>query len=249
MPETHDPAIDAQFAAIGSARASEDLEQLVLALALERNHAQHLARVQLERDVLQVMAGPDAASHQPGLRPSRIGSDRARRRDARLGPLGTRLLRPEHERHDPILGAWADVHDAHGLAVPQHGRAVAQGGDLDEPVGDEDDRSTTRALATHDLEHPLGQVGGERRGGLVEDEHIRVGGQGTRQVDDPERGQRQVAHGILEVQVGDAQLRHPAAELGDRRGGQAQVVRHHQVRDERWVLIDRYHTERPGVAG
>ena len=45
----------------------------------------------------------------------------------------------EHQLDDPLLGARGDVDDADRLAVAQHGGAVADGGDLDQPVGDEDD--------------------------------------------------------------------------------------------------------------
>ena len=64
----------------------------------------------------------------------------------------------EHQLDDPLLRARRDVDDADGLALAQHGRAVADGGDLDHPVRDEDDRAVATPLAADDLEHALGEV-------------------------------------------------------------------------------------------
>ena len=53
-PERHGLAVDLELAAARTVRPREDVEQLVLALPLERDDAEHLARVELERDVLQL---------------------------------------------------------------------------------------------------------------------------------------------------------------------------------------------------
>ena len=82
------------------------------------------------------------------------------------------------------------VDDADGLALAQHGRPVADGGDLDHPVGDEDDRAIAAALAADDLEHPLGEVRRQGRGHLVEHQHVGLDGERPGEVDDPERGER-----------------------------------------------------------
>ena len=68
------------------------------------------------------------------------------------------------------------------------------------------ERSVPR-LAADDLEHPLGQVGRQGRGHLVEHEDVRLDGQRPGEVDDPQRGQRQVADEVGEVEVGDARAR------------------------------------------
>ena len=41
-------AVHAQLAAARALGAGEDVEELVLALALERHHSEHLARVEVE---------------------------------------------------------------------------------------------------------------------------------------------------------------------------------------------------------
>ncbi len=61
MAERDRRAIHEQLAAAGTHRSRKDVEQLVLALALERDHAEDLAGMELERGVLQPRAHPQAA--------------------------------------------------------------------------------------------------------------------------------------------------------------------------------------------
>ena len=56
MVERDGRAVHEQLAAARALGAGEDVEQLVLALALERDDPEHLARVQVERDVVQLRA-------------------------------------------------------------------------------------------------------------------------------------------------------------------------------------------------
>ena len=109
------------------------------------------------------------------------------------------------------------------------------------------ERSAPRWPADH-LEHPLGQVRGQGRGHLVEQQHVGLDRQRAGQVDDPERGQRQVAARWLdEVEVGDAELAEPVAERLDRRLGQPQVRPDVEVRDERRLLVDGDDPAAPGL--
>ena len=62
VPERHRPAVDGEVAAGRAVAPREDVEQLVLALALEGDDADDLARVDLERDVLELGAQREAAS-------------------------------------------------------------------------------------------------------------------------------------------------------------------------------------------
>ena len=57
--ETGD-VVDQELAAVGAARAGEDVEQLVLALALEGGDAEDLAGPQVEGDVLELGRRPAA---------------------------------------------------------------------------------------------------------------------------------------------------------------------------------------------
>ena len=56
MAEGDRRAVHEQLAAARAVRAGQDVEQLVLSLALERDDAQHLAGVEVERDVVQLGA-------------------------------------------------------------------------------------------------------------------------------------------------------------------------------------------------
>ena len=216
--------------------AREDVEQLVLALALERDHAEHLARVEVERDILQLVPRGEASRGDAGLhvgRPSRRGRS--------LGDRGHVLDDvAEHELDDPLLGALGHVDDADGLALAQDGRAVADGGDLDHPVGDEDDRAIAASLAADHLEDALGEVRGQGRGHLVEHQHVGLDRHRAGEVDDPERGQRHAPRHARQVQVVEAQLVEPVAEGLDRRLGQPEVGPDVQVRDQRRLLVDRH---------
>ena len=58
MPELYGLAVDLDVAARRPDRAGENAEQLVLALPLERDHAEHLAGQEVERDIIEL--GPDA---------------------------------------------------------------------------------------------------------------------------------------------------------------------------------------------
>ena len=124
---------------------------------------------EVERDVLQL--GADA---QGCGRRAAAAACAAAARLARLARCARAfsIARAEHQLDDPLLDARLDVDDADGLAVAQHRGAVAERRDLDEAVRDEDDRAAGLALAADDVEHALGEVGGQRRGHLVEQQHV-----------------------------------------------------------------------------
>ena len=186
---------------------------------LERHDAEHLARVEVERDVVQLGARAERAGRQARLRVGARGPGRDGGRRGRhvLDDLA------EHQLDDALLRARGDVDDADRLALAQDGRPVADGGDLDHAVRDEDDRAVAAALAADDLEDALGEVGGQRRGHLVEHQHVGLDREGAGEVDDPERGQRQAPRQARQVEVFEAQLAEPVPERLDRRLGQAQV--------------------------
>ena len=145
----------------------------------------------------------------------------------------------EHQRDDPVLGALGHVDDADGLALAQDRRPVADRGDLDQPVRDEDDGAVGALLAADDLEHPLGQVRRQGGGHLVEHQDVGLDRQGAGEVDDPQRGERQVADDVGEVEVGDARARASQWRIGSSGDpGQAQVRADVEVRDERRLLVD-----------
>ena len=238
-------AVDGEIAAARALAPGEDVEQLVLALALKRHHPDDLAGVDLERDVLELGARGEPAGREPRLGVPGTGGG--------LAPLpgGRQALDDlaQHQLDDPVLGAGGDVHDAHRRALAQDRRPVADRGDLDHAVGDEDDAALAAALAADDLEHALREVRRQGCGHLVEHQDVGLDRQRARQVDDPQRregeplGQR-AQDGLLH-----AELVHPVAEGLDPGPGQPQVRPDVEVGDEGRLLVDRHDPAAPGLAG
>ena len=104
-------------------------------------------------------------------------------------------------------------------------------------MGDEDDGPVGATVALDDLQHALREV--RRQGGshLVEEQQVRLDGQGPGQVDDAERGERQMARLVIQVERLDAELVEPRAERLDRRVGEAKVGTDIQIRDEGRLLV------------
>src|ERR1019366_8059585 len=126
MVERDGRPIHEQLAPAWVPRAGQDVEELVLALALQGHDTEHFAWVEVERHVLQ-------------LRPSAEFAGREARR-GRAAPVPVRPFRDrghladdlaEHELDDALLRARGDVHHTYRLALAQHRRPVADRGDLD----------------------------------------------------------------------------------------------------------------------
>ena len=161
----------------------------------------------------------------------------------RLGLAG----RSEHEFHDALLRTGAHLlDDAHRLAITQHGGPIAEGPDLQEAVGDEDDGLAGLPPPADDVEHPLGEVRGQGCGHLVEEQHVRVDGQRAREVEDAQDRERQVTNHGMPIQRWHAELADPAHEGLHGRQGEAQVGLHIQVGDQGGFLVDGDHA---GLAG
>ncbi len=182
MPELHGGAVHDQLAGSGPRLAGQDVEQLVLALALERDQPEHLAVIQVEGHIAQVARRAQRARRQPrnGVRGARLGGRRGRWRDGALG-----RCRAEHQGDDLLLGAGArgDVDHAHRAALAQDGRPVAQAGDLEHAVRDEDHRTRGAAVTGNDVENAGGEVGRQGGGHLVQQQDVGLDRQRPRQVD------------------------------------------------------------------
>jgi hypothetical protein len=154
----------------------------------------------------------------------RAFASEARRRSRLARPSTPGPRRPlQHHLDDLVRGARGNVHDPHGLALAQHGGPVADSGDLDQAVRDEDHGAVAAPLAADHLEHALGQVGRERCGHLVEHQHVGLDRERASEVDDPERGQRHAPRHGRQIETFEPKLCEPVAERLDRRLGQAEV--------------------------
>ena len=98
-----------------------------------------------------------------------------------------------------------------------------------------------------DLEDPLGEVGRQGRGHLVEHQDVRFDGQGACEVDDAQRGERQGPGGRREVEPRDPELVEPGAEGVDRRPRQAEIRGDVEVGDEGRFLVDRHDAAASGL--
>ena len=233
VPEGNGLAVDRQGAGRRPLGARQQVEELVLPLALQGDHPEDLARVEVEGGVVQATSVAERLGADARLPLGLVGRGRDRRHllAERDGAFA------EHQVDDLVLRAGGHVDDADGLAVAQDRGAIADRRDLDQAVRDEDDRPVVALLLDHP-EHQLGQVGRERRGDLVEQQHVGLDRQRTGQVDDAERGERQPPREARQAQVPETQLVQPVAERLQRCRGEPQVVADVEIRDDRGLLVD-----------
>jgi hypothetical protein len=226
----------------GAAVPREDGEQLVLALALQPGDPQHLALGQAERDVPDPVAVGQPADLQRRLARLRV---RGVRHPAGLGDRQRRAL-AEHGGDDPLLLGFGGGVGVDVAAVAEHGDAVADLLDLQQPVGDEQHRPAVLPGLPDGLEHAVGVVGRQRGGDLVQQQQRRVVGQHARQVEHAQQRQGQRPGRLGELDAVEAELADLAAEGARVGAGEPQVLGHGQVRGERRVLE---HRRQAGGAG
>ena len=123
------------------------------------------------------------------------------------------------------------------MTVAEHRRPIAACDHLGQAVRDEEHRPAALTPVAHHGEHPLGEIGRQRRGDLVEQEQLRIAREGARQIEHAEHRQRHVSGLLRQVDV-ELHRPHPFADGIDRGMRQAEVLRHGQVRYERRVLED-----------
>ena len=94
------------------------------------------------------------------------------------------------------------------------------------------------APLAHDREHLLGEVRRQRGGDLVEQQQLRVARERAREVEHPQRGQRQVAGHLARGRRSSSIRVEPLAHGAESARGQAQVLGDRQVRQQRRILED-----------
>ena len=142
--------------------------------------------------------------------PSRVSRETsstfAADRGLELGVHG-RELAADHPAHEVVRGHLRGRAVVGDRAVAQDGDRVADGEDLVQAVGDEQHGRAALAQRAHDAEQPLDLEPGERRGGLVHDQHARVEAERLGDLDQLLVGDREAAHGLLGVEL-DAETVH-----------------------------------------
>src|SRR3954470_20434629 len=83
-------------------------------------------------------------------------------------------LGANHQGRDGAGARLARIKRRDDPAIAQHGRGPAQAAHLLELVRDVEDRAALAGKPLEGLEEPLGLLGGQYRGRLVEDDELRI---------------------------------------------------------------------------
>ena len=234
--ETGAPSTE-QLAAARAFGAGEDVEQLVLALALERDDAEHLARVQVERDVLQLRArrrarGPTRRGLASAGR--RVPRPRARRRPACPRRSCRASARRSAPRSPSVTSTTPTVSPSRSTVARSQTAAIS----IMRWEMKMTDRSPPRCRPMTSRTRSVRLAGSA----AVISSSIRTSGSIARA-----RARsmiRSEASGTRRARLDRSRSsrpssREPVAERLDRRLGQAQVRADVEVRDERRLLVDR----------
>ena len=163
-------AVEEHPSLVGAHEAQQRLDQLGLPVALDPGDPEDLTGPGLEGDVLDHLVAADvddrdvlgAQHRRAGLGLGLVDGQLDRASDHQLGQLGLAGVRGG---------------GPHDLAAADHRDPVADGLDLAQLVGDEDDRGALGLEPAHDLHQLVDLLGREHRGGLVQDQHLGVVGQ------------------------------------------------------------------------
>ena len=219
--------------------ARQDVEEVVLPLAVEGRDPEHLAGPEYERDLVH-LARLEPLDLEDGL-----GCLHPRRRVRHFGGVALdrldrrpRGLGPQHVLDDPLLPALLGHDRRDRAAVAEDRRAVARRDHLFQPVRDEEHRPAALAGVAHDGEYALGQIRRQRSRDLVEQQETRLPREGAREVDHAQERQRNVARllGKVDIQVESVKLAPHTRRVAP---GQPHVLRDGQVGHERRVLEHR----------
>ena len=107
---------------------------------------------------------------------------------------------------------------------------------------DEENAAPALAPVAHHGEHPLRKIGRQCRRDLVEDQELRVLGEGSGEIEHPERRERKVVDELSEIEL-QPHRREVRADRVDRRTCQAQVPGDREIGHERRVLEHRREPE------
>ena len=107
---------------------------------------------------------------------------------------------------------------------------------------DEEDAAPALAPVAHHGEHALREVGRQRRRDLVEDQELRVLGEGSGEIEHPEHRKRKVVDELPEIEL-QPHRREVRADGFDRGARQAQIPGDREIRHERRILEHRREPE------
>ena len=228
-----------------------------LSAALARDVGDALSTAQrLQERVLPVALEAGQPDELPGAegQPGDLEHDLARRAVRPVGGLRGEVLGAGHQPHQ-LRGARAvALERRHRLAAAHHSAAIADLGDLVHPVRDEHDRGAGCDPLAHEREEPVARGDIQGRGGLVENQDLRVAHQPPGQAAGLSIAQRQRPDGHVERRRGAQQrLQDLSRTLPSRDGGNAcaeqPVGAHPDVVEHRPRLDDEHLLEHGCHAG
>ena len=225
-------------ARVGAVDAEDRARHLRAPRADEARERDDLARLDLERDVREDALAREAVDLEHGR--------------ADLGDLlGEERVQvaPDHRVDQPLLRRLRDRLGRDVAPVAHHRDALAEREDLVEPVRDEEHRRALRAQRLDDAEEAVDLRLRERGGGLVHDDHARLGRERLGDLDDLLVGDREPARDAVGVEL-DAELVEQALDLAPHRargrcagssqrlGADEDVLGDRQIREQRGLLED-----------
>ena len=223
----------------GRSDPGEDAEQLVLALALERDDAEDLAGEEIERYVLELGADAQVADAQArrvlGAAAARHRRCRAERR-ARVFSTGAPSISSTIRSSAPGAMSTTPTVSPSRSTVARSQSAEISSSRCEMKMTERPvwlwRRTTSRTFSA--------RFGRQRRRHLVEQQHVRLDRQRPREVEDAQDGERDVPRRLAQIEVGNAELPDPAQEGLDRRLGEPQIGGDVEVGDQRRLLVDRH---------
>ena len=241
-----DLAADLEFALVGAVDAAEQSRELGAPRAEQPGEAHDLAG----RDGQVGRIDRAAATEALGVHEDRgIRFVDDHRAGALLEVVEDGELLADHLLHEVDAQQLLDEVLPHELAVAQHGEAVADLVHLVEEVRDEEDRDALLLQRADDAEELGDLVGVEARGGLVEDEHLRLHVDRSGDRNELLHRERVVAEERPRVEVeveareqfGGAAAHRPPVDRAEaaRLAAEHDVLGHRQVRQEVDLLVHR----------
>jgi hypothetical protein len=231
-------ARDADGAGVARVDAEDGLHDLGAAGADQPGERDDLPGADAERDVAEGAGARQALDLEDDVAGLDVG----------LGEQRAELA-ADHAAHDLVDREAGERVGGDVRAVPHHRDAVAERGDLVEPVGDEEHGGAGVPQRPRDAEQALDLDTGQRGGGLVHDDDARVERERLRDLDDLLVGDREAAgraarvdrdaealeqRGRGPVELGPVDAAEPAGRLP----AHEDVLRDAEVREQRGLLVD-----------
>ena len=154
-------AVQQDAAGGGADDPGHQLGDLLLSAVVDAGQAEDLSLADLEADVVEPVPVGDMVELQHDLVP-----------DMGIVPPLQHQVAPHHQAGDLLRRGVESLYRIHHLAGAQHGDAVAEGHDLLELVGDDDDGLPQLLQALEHLPQLVDLLGRQNGGGLIQNDDV-----------------------------------------------------------------------------